>query len=157
MVITKPWKPGTKASQGGDPLEDFTDRGYKNKSTTTTNISDAKLVVETRAKMKGKPVLVSLTISNPMVFSEIEKDASVILVNFGVQDQAVLDIISGKAEPSALLPMQMPKDMKAVETQAEDVPFDMNSYMDSEGNLYNFGFGMNWNGVIDDKRASHFQ
>ena len=45
-----------------------------------------------------------------------------ILVNFGVQNQAVLDIISGKAEPSALLPLQMPADMRIVEEQFEDVP-----------------------------------
>ncbi len=63
---------------GGDPLENFTDRGYKNKSITTANNSDAKLVSETKAKMKGKPVLVSITTTNPMVFSEIEKDASAI-------------------------------------------------------------------------------
>ncbi len=141
---------------GGDPLEDFIDRGYKNKSTKTANKTDAKLVSETKKKMKGKPVLVSVTTSNPMVFSEIEKEASAILVNFGVQDQVLFDIISGKSEPSALLPMQMPSDMATVEKQAEDVPFDMNSYKDTDGNVYDFGFGMNWNGVIDDDRASRF-
>lgn len=65
-------------------------------------------MTETKAKMKGKPLVVSINTSNPMVFAEIEKDASSILVSFGVQDQAILDIVSGKAEPSALLPMQMP-------------------------------------------------
>ena len=30
-----------------------------------------------------------------MVFSEFEKQADAILVNFGVQDQAILDILTG--------------------------------------------------------------
>lgn len=146
-----------KSIAGGDPLENFTDRGYKNKSTKTANISDAQMVTETKAKMKNKPVIVSVTTSNPMVFGEIEKDAAVILVNFGVQDQALMEIISGKSEPSALLPMQMPIDMKTVEKQAEDVPYDMIPHKDSEGNKYDFGFGMNWKGVIKDTRTVQFK
>ena len=146
-----------KSIAGGDPLEKFTDRGYKNKSTKTSNVTDAQLVVDTKSKMKTKPVIVSVNTTNPMVFSEIEKDASVILINFGVQNQVLLDIISGKSEPSALLPMQMPADMKTVEKQSEDVPFDLNCYKDSEGNSYDFGFGMNWKGVIKDSRVTKFK
>lgn len=146
-----------KSIAGGDPLEKSNDRGYKNKSTKTANISDATLVKETKAAMKGKPVVVSVFTSNPMIFTEIEKDASAILLNFGVQDQAVFEILSGKAEPSALLPMQMPADMKTVEKQAEDVPFDMMPYKDSEGNAYDFGFGLNWKGVIKDSRVMKYK
>jgi beta-glucosidase len=69
-------------------------------------------VLETKAKMKGKPVIVSLEMDKPTIMSEFEGSADAILVNFGVQNQAVLDIISGKAEPSALLPLQMPADMR---------------------------------------------
>jgi beta-glucosidase len=146
-----------KSIAGGDPLEKSNDRGYKNKTTSTDNITDAQLVAETKAKMKSKPVIVSIFTSNPMVFSEIEKYASAILLNFGVQDQALLEIISGKAEPSALLPMQMPANMITVEKQAEDVPYDMIPHKDSEGNKYDFGFGMNWKGVIKDGRALKFK
>jgi beta-glucosidase len=94
--------------------------------------------------------------SKPMVFSEFEKDADAIMVTFEVQDQAILDIISGAAEPSGLLPMQMPADMKTVELQKEDVPLDMTCHTDSEGNVYDFGFGMNWNGVIKDARVEKY-
>ncbi len=146
-----------KSIAGGDPLEKNPDRSYKNKSTKTANASDAQLVVDTKAKMKSKPVIVLINTTNPIVLSEIEKDASAILIHFGVQNQALLDIISGKSEPSALLPMQMPADMATVEKQAEDVPFDMNCYKDSEGNTYDFGFGLNWKGVIRDGRAAQFK
>ena len=79
-----------------------------------------------------------------------------LLVQFGVQDQAMLDIITGGVEPSALLPLQMPADMSIVETQAEDKPLDMKCYADSEGHVYDFGFGMNWKGVINDARTKKY-
>jgi beta-glucosidase len=63
----------------------------------------------------------------------------------------------GKAEPSALLPMQIPENMRVVEKQAEDVPFDMKSFKDSEGNIYDFAFGMDWKGVIDDERVNKYK
>ena len=142
---------------GGDPMESSKNRSYKNKTTKTANFTDAQLVAETKAKMKGKPVILSVNTTNPMVFSEIEKESSVILLNFGVQDQAIFDIILGKSEPSARLPMQMPKDMKTVEKQFEDVPFDVECYQDAAGNKYDFGFGMNWKGVIKDVKTSQFR
>ena len=142
---------------GGDPLEKFTNRTYKGKSVTATNVSDLKMVLDARKVMKNKPVIVSVAMSKPMVFSEFEKEADAIIVNFDVQDQAILDILTGAAEPSGLLPLQMPADMKTVETQKEDVPFDMICHVDSEGNTYDFGFGLNWNGVIKDARVEKYK
>ena len=142
---------------GGDPLEKFTNRTYRNKSIMAYNASDAKLVVDTRKVMKNKPVVVAIAVSKPMIFSEFEKDASAIVVTFGVQDQALLDIITGTAEPSALLPFQMPANMKTVEEQKEDIPFDMIPYVDSEGHSYDFGFGMNWKGAIVDGRIEKYK
>jgi len=120
------------------------------------NINDLKTINETSRKMKGRPVIVIVRMSNPMVFAEFEPQTAAILAHFGVQDQAILDIISGNAEPSGLLPMQMPANMKTVEKQNEDVPFDMECYTDSEGNTYDFGFGMNWKGVIKDERTNTY-
>jgi beta-glucosidase len=142
---------------GGDPFEKFTNRTYKGKTVTASNAGDLKMVLDTKKAMKTKPVIVSIVMSKPMVFSEFEKDADAIIVNFDVQDQAILDIITGLSEPSGLLPMQMPVDMKTVETQKEDVPFDMICHVDSEGNSYDFGFGMNWNGVIKDARLEKYK
>jgi beta-glucosidase len=115
------------------------------------------MIEDTRQKMQGKPMIVSINVSNPMVFAEFEGKADAILASFGVQDQAILDIIRGKAEPQALLPMQMPASMQTVEKQFEDVPFDMECHLDSEGHRYDFGFGMNWNGVIQDGRAKKYK
>ena len=142
---------------GGDPMDKSANRSYKNKVTKSANITDLKLVLETKEAMKGKPVIVSINTINPMIFSEFEKESSAILLSFGVQDQALLDIIAGKSEPSALLPMQMPANMSVVEKQAEDLPYDMECHKDSEGNIYDFGFGMNWKGVIKDGRGVKYK
>lgn len=141
---------------GGDKFESFTNRSYKGKSVKAINISDLSMVTDTYAKMKGKPVIVSINVSNPMVFSEFEKDANAILINFGVQDQAILDILTGNAEPSALLPLQMPANMETVEKQKEDLPHDMKCYKDSEGHVYDFGYGLNWKGVVKDSRTEKY-
>ena len=142
---------------GGSPFEDFTNRTYKDKTTTAANIPDMILVHETRTKMGDKPVVVVVSVTKPMVFAEIEPVADAILVHMGVQDQALMDLISGAVEPSALLPFQMPADMKTVEEQFEDVPRDMQCYTDSDGNTYDFAFGLNWSGVINDERVSKYK
>jgi beta-glucosidase len=142
---------------GGFPLEDFTNRGYRGKAVTANNLPDMELVNETRKEMGDKPVIVVVQVDKPMVFAEIEPAASAIFVHMGVQDQALMELITGDAEPSALLPFQMPSNMKTVEEQLEDVPRDMECHTDSDGNRYDFAFGLNWSGIISDERVSKYR
>ena len=44
-----------------------------------------------------------------------------------------------------------------MEKQAEDLPYDMECHKDSEGHAYDFGFGMNWKGVIKDGRGAKYK
>ncbi|WP_411273025.1 glycoside hydrolase family 3 N-terminal domain-containing protein [Daejeonella sp.] len=143
----------------GDPVVDAsnTNRSYKGKVFTAANTSDLKTILDTKAAMGGKPVIVSMALGNPAVVAEFEKEVSGIIASFGVQDQALLDIISGAKEPFGLLPFQMPVNMKIVEQQKEDVPHDMECYVDSEGNKYDFAFGLNWKGVIKDARVLKYK
>jgi len=46
--------------------------------------------------------------------------------------------------------------METVEKQFEDVPRDMECHVDSDGNTYNFAFGLNWSGVIKDSRTEKY-
>ncbi len=142
---------------GGDPLEKTTNRSFKGKTVKTYNRDDMLLVADTKKAMGDKPVVVVVETGRPVVLSEIEPFADVILISFNVQHQVLLDIISGKAEPSALLPMQMPADMKTVEQQMEDVPRDMRCYQDADGHVYDFAFGMNWSGIITDDRVKKYK
>ncbi len=142
---------------GGDPKESFTNRSYKGKTVKTDNIEDLNTVIKTKKAMGDKPVVVVVGVTRPVVPAEFEPYADAILLTMGVQNQAVLDLVSGKAEPSGLLPMQLPADMKTVEEQAEDVPRDMVCYTDADGNVYDFAFGLNWNGVINDARVEKYR
>ncbi len=142
---------------GGDPKEASVNRSYQGKTVTTYNESDLDLVIETKRKMGDKPVVVVVNVTRPVVLAELEPYADVILVTFGVQNQAVLDIIAGAAEPSGLLPMQFPADMRTVEEQSEDVPRDMRPYVDADGHAYDFAYGLNWSGVIDDARVAIYR
>ena len=142
---------------GGDPLEDFTNRSYKGKTVTTSNKSQMELVRETKKAMGNKPVVAVISISRPMVMSEIESYCDAILLSFGIQNQAIMETVSGANEPSGLLPMQMPADMRTVEEQFEDVPRDMRCHKDTDGNTYDFAFGLNWSGVISDARTEKYK
>ncbi|MDO3625294.1 glycoside hydrolase family 3 N-terminal domain-containing protein [Mucilaginibacter sp. BT774] len=141
----------------GDPSEPgVNNRSYKDKTITAGNYNDLKTIRETKAAMKGKPIVVVLTMTKPTIPAEFEKDANAIVADFGVQNQAILDILSGAVEPSGLLPFQMPANMKTVELQDEDIPHDMVCYKDADGHTYDFGFGMNWKGVIHDARTAKY-
>ena len=142
---------------GGNPLETFTNRTYKGKTAKVYNHDDLVVVQQTRKAMGTKPVVVIINAGKPVVLSEIEPLADAILISFGVQNQAMLDLISGKAEPSGLLPMQFPASMAAVEHQLEDLPRDMECYVDAAGNKYDFAFGLNWSGVINDSRVQKYK
>jgi len=139
----------------GDPVIDptITDRSYKGKTVTASNTMDLRSVLNTREMMGDKPVIVVTNLSRAMIFNEFEGKVDAILARFSVKEQAVLDIISGKYEPSGLLPMQMPANMSTVEKQFEDVPFDMECHKDTEENIYDFAYGLNWKGVIKDART----
>ncbi|WP_312369552.1 glycoside hydrolase family 3 protein [Lachnoclostridium sp.] len=132
-------------------------RSYKNKSNTATNEQDLDIILETKTAMNNKPVIVSMNCKNPTVVGEFENVVDSILLNFNVQTQAILDIMSGTKEPSGLLPFQMPKDMKTVEEQKEDLAHDMECYIDEEGHKYDFAYGMNFNGIIIDERVKTYK
>lgn len=157
-----PYKAATardKSLAAGDPVIDptITNRSYKGKEVQASNATDLKLILDTKAAMNGKRVIVYIDSDKPMIFNEFEKDVDGIMIGFGVMDQAVLELMAGKFEPSGLLPIQMPADMETVEKQLEDVPHDMTVHVDSQKNKYDFGFGLNWNGVINDQRVKKYK
>ena len=100
-----------------------------------------------------------------MIVSEFEDKVDAILIDFngGLDgfaffevdstplETAILNIVTGKAEPRGLLPMQVPADMETVEEQGADVPRDVTCHIESEGNAYDFSFGLNWSGRNQDQ------
>lgn len=142
--------------QGDFREKDHPDRSYRGKSNTPANASDLDLVLSARAAMGGKPVIVVVKMNNPCVLAELEPAADAILVDFGVQQDAIFTLLTGRAEPSGLLPVQLPRDMETVEAHCEDKPLDLAPYVDEMGSSYDFGFGLNWSGPIRDGRADKY-
>ena len=141
----------------GEPLENNCDRNYFGKSNYALNEMDLDMVIETKKLMRNKPVVVSIMMKKPCVISEFEKYADVILVHFSVQDQSIIELVKGIYEPSGLLPFQIPKDMKTVEEQYEDVSGDMECYIDESNHKYDFAYGMNFSGIISDQRVYRYK
>ncbi len=123
-----------------------------------SNAEDLESVIKTANLMGGGDKVIACINSSKaaMVMSELEPAVGTILYGFNASKQAFLDIVCGKAEPSGLLPFQMPADMQTVERQSSDTPRDMDCYEDASGNVYDFGFGLNWSGVIRDDRVEKY-
>jgi beta-glucosidase len=84
------------------------------------------------------PTIVVLYLYRPAVIPEINAAAQALLADFGANDNAVLDVIFGKASPEGKLPFELPSSMEAVRNQKADLPYD------SKDPLYPFGFGLSY-------------
>jgi beta-glucosidase len=84
------------------------------------------------------PTVVVIYLDRPAVIPEISQLAKALLADYGATDEAVLDVIFGKAKPEGKLPFELPSSMEAVRNQKADVPHD------SENPLYPFGFGFSY-------------
>ena len=115
-----------------------------------------ELIQKTVELMGDKPIIFILSMENPMVVSEFEPSVDAMLIGTSVSPDAFLEVISGQTEPSGLLPVNMPASMEAVETAYEDGYHDMEVYVDSDGNAYSFGFGLDWDGQIADERTAKY-
>lgn len=123
--------------------------------TGTDSSSKIEALRETIERMGDKPIIVILNMNNPTIVSEFEDQVDAILVGTTVTDQAYIETISGNHEPTGLLAVTMPRDMESVDASCEDIP-DTTPYVDSEGNVYAFGFGLNWSGQISDERTERY-
>jgi beta-glucosidase len=76
------------------------------------------------AVCKQVPTIVVLFLDRPVIVSEIADAAAALLVEFGAQDDAVVDVLLGEAQARGRLPFDLPSSMKAVIDSRSDVPFD---------------------------------
>ena len=83
------------------------------------------------------PTIVTVYLDRPAILTPIRDAARALIVNFGVSDAALIDVITGRggARPEGKLPFELPSSMEAVAAQRSDVPHD------SPRPLYPFGFG----------------
>ncbi len=159
-------------SIGGKEIEETFNDGYTQQTKITTENRSYKgntanvpsqaahldMLKAAKAAAGSKPVVVLMNMTHlSMVFSEVEPLADAILVGYDVGDEAFLKTVAGEHEPNGLLVAQMPASMEAVEAQTgEDLPRDLECYVDADGNVYDFAFGLNWSGKIEDSRVSTY-
>jgi beta-glucosidase len=93
---------------------------------------------EILALLESVPTIVVIYLDRPAVIPEISAAAQALLGDFGASDQAVLDVIFGKARPEGKLPFELPSSMESVRKQSADVPYDSNDP------LFQFGFGLSY-------------
>lgn len=151
-----------ETSIGGDILEDGSkeNRSYFGNTSKISNEYDLDAVLNTKELVEASgadiPIIVAMEAKNPVVMSEFEADVDAIVVGFQISHNALFEVMLGLHEPQGLLPIQFPADMETVEEQLEDVAHDMTPYEDSDGNVYDFGFGLNYGGQIEDDRTSTY-
>ncbi|NTW41369.1 MAG: glycoside hydrolase family 3 protein [Cellulomonadaceae bacterium] len=145
-----------QVSISGDILADGTteNRSYFGKTSHILNEADLdafeRAVAAVEASGKDIPVITVLKAINAVIPAEFEARSDAIVVGFGTNDQALIEVALGLYEPQGRLPIQFPANMDTVEAQLEDVAKDMTPYTDSVGNVYDYGYGLNYSGVIAD-------
>jgi beta-glucosidase len=97
--------------------------------------SDLKLI---KAASRKVPTIVTVMLDRPAILTNVKPLASALLGDFGISDEALLDVITGKAKPEGKLPFELPSSMQAVRKQKPDLPSD------SDDPLYRFGYGLGY-------------
>lgn len=144
-----------KTSIGGDVADDGTkeNRSYFGKTSRIANEADLdafeRAVNAVKDSGKDIPVITVLKASNPTIPAEFEKDSSAIVTGFGVSDEALFEVALGLHDAKGRLPIAFPANMDTVEANSEDVSGDIDPYIDSNGNAYEYGFGLSCSGKID--------
>ena len=94
--------------------------------------------IEILSLLRAVPSIVVINLDRPAIIPEITEAAKALFGDFGASDEAVLNVIFGKAKPEGKLPFELPSSMEAVRRQKPDVPYD------SENPLFAFGIGLKY-------------
>jgi beta-glucosidase len=84
------------------------------------------------------PVILTVKLDRPAILTNVKDKTAALIANFGIDDTALLDVLTGEARPEGHLPFELPSSVEAVKAQKSDVP------RDSTNPLYPFGFGLSY-------------
>lgn len=84
------------------------------------------------------PTVAVVYLDRPAILTPLEGRARALIATFGASDQAVVDVLAGRARPEGKLPFDLPASMNAVLAQRPDVAHDV------PAPLYPFGYGLHY-------------
>ncbi|GGK89094.1 glycoside hydrolase family 3 N-terminal domain-containing protein [Rufibacter glacialis] len=96
-----------------------------------------------------KPTVLVINYANPFVIDEVYNDQTRnrftgVMATFGVEPEALLDVVTGKTNPTGKMPFTTPVSQQAVENNKEDLP----GYKEGDGYaLFKFGEGLGYKQV----------
>ena len=70
------------------------------------------------------PTVVAVQLERPAVLTNVQDKATALVAHFGISDEALLDVLTGRARCEGRLPFDLPRSMAAVQAQLPDVPYD---------------------------------
>ena len=82
------------------------------------------------------PAVMTVYMDRPAILSEVKDKAAALYADFGVSDNALLEVLTGRAKAGGHLPFELPSSMAAVEAQQSDLPHD------SSHPLYPYGYAL---------------
>ncbi|TRX11233.1 glycoside hydrolase family 3 protein [Flavobacterium gawalongense] len=98
----------------------FSSTGSEIKLQLSDNKIDVAYINEVTS---SKPTVVVINYSNPWVIDEIDtKNLQTVLATFGTSSDALLDVLTGKYNPTGKMPFTTPKSRQAVLDNQSDVP-----------------------------------
>ncbi|HOA85921.1 MAG: glycoside hydrolase family 3 N-terminal domain-containing protein [Microbacteriaceae bacterium] len=97
---------------------------------------DDATLAQVREVAAAVPTVVDVFLDRPAILEPLVEVAAAVTANWGVNARALLDVLTGVAEPGGRLPFDIPRSMAAVEASMPDVPFD------TPDPLFRFGHGL---------------
>ena len=84
------------------------------------------------------PTIAVVDLDRPAIVTPLTEHAHALIASFGASDDALVDVLSGRARPEGKLPFDLPASMEAVVAQRSDVAHDI------AHPLYRFGYGLRY-------------
>lgn len=146
-----------------DIVENKTNKAMDGSEYTETTLVDASKVgkIADAVHQNGGKVIISVNFSLAWLLNKVEPYADALIASFDSLPQAQLDVITGKYQPTGVLPITLPAgpEVLAVDENNQcispnDVPgYDKDLYMpegmtygyvDSDGNTYKMNYGLTY-------------
>ncbi|MFD4507385.1 glycoside hydrolase family 3 C-terminal domain-containing protein [Streptomyces sp. NPDC058457] len=84
----------------------------------------------------GIPSIAAVQLDRPAILTNIRDKVTGLVAHFGLSEEALLDVLTGRACPEGRLPFDLPATPASVLAQQPDLPYDL------EHPLYRHGFGL---------------